>query len=57
MCTGYRSLGPIWKNETKKLYELWNGDISKNPMTDYTIGIDTPRKNGGQAERKALAYL
>jgi L-alanine-DL-glutamate epimerase-like enolase superfamily enzyme len=25
----------------KKLYELWNGDISKNPLTDYTIGIDT----------------
>ncbi|MBV7532270.1 dipeptide epimerase [Chitinophaga sp. sic0106] len=23
------------------LYQLWGLDISKNPMTDYTIGIDT----------------
>lgn len=29
------------KLKKKKLYELWNGDISKNPITDYTIGIDT----------------
>src|SRR6185295_4573860 len=28
------------KMKKKKLYELWNGDISKNPITDYTIGID-----------------
>lgn len=28
------------KMKKKKLYELWNGDISKNPLTDYTIGID-----------------
>ncbi|HEY6083133.1 MAG TPA: dipeptide epimerase [Chitinophagaceae bacterium] len=25
----------------KKLYELWGLDTSRNPMTDYTIGIDT----------------
>ena len=25
----------------KKLYELWKGDISKNAICDYTIGIDT----------------
>ncbi len=25
----------------KKLYEVWNLDPSHNPMTDYTIGIDT----------------
>jgi len=30
------------KNEP--LCQLWKGDISKNPMTDYTIGIDTPEK-------------
>jgi L-alanine-DL-glutamate epimerase-like enolase superfamily enzyme len=24
----------------KKLYEFWAADISKNPLTDYTIGID-----------------
>ena len=29
------------KIKNKKLYELWNGDISKNPLTDYTIGIDS----------------
>jgi L-alanine-DL-glutamate epimerase-like enolase superfamily enzyme len=29
------------KFKKKKLYELWNGDISKNPLTDYTIGIDS----------------
>jgi L-Ala-D/L-Glu epimerase len=25
----------------KQLYQLWNLDISKNPLTDITIGIDT----------------
>lgn len=25
----------------KKLYEVWGLDISQNPLTDYTIGIDT----------------
>lgn len=29
------------KKQGKKLYEIWNLDISHNPMTDYTIGIDT----------------
>jgi L-alanine-DL-glutamate epimerase-like enolase superfamily enzyme len=28
----------------KKLYELWGGDISKNPLCDYTIGIDSIEK-------------
>lgn len=32
------------KIKNKKLYELWGGDISKNPITDYTIGIDTIEK-------------
>jgi L-Ala-D/L-Glu epimerase len=32
------------KMKRKKLYELWNGDISKNPLTDYTIGIDSMEK-------------
>jgi L-alanine-DL-glutamate epimerase-like enolase superfamily enzyme len=35
---GWDLYGKIRK---KKLYELWNGDISKNPICDYTIGIDT----------------
>lgn len=29
------------KLKNKQLYELWNGDITKNPITDYTIGIDS----------------
>ena len=29
------------KMKRKQLYELWNLDISKNPLTDITIGIDT----------------
>ena len=32
------------KLKNKKLYELWKGDISKNPITDYTIGIDPVEK-------------
>ncbi len=27
--------------KNKPLYELWNGDTSHNPVTDYTIGIDS----------------
>lgn len=29
------------KLKRKPLYELWKLDISRNPLTDYTIGIDT----------------
>jgi L-alanine-DL-glutamate epimerase-like enolase superfamily enzyme len=29
------------KMNKKSLHVLWNADISKNPLTDYTIGIDT----------------
>ncbi|MFI5130447.1 MAG: mandelate racemase/muconate lactonizing enzyme family protein [Chitinophagales bacterium] len=29
------------KMKNKKLYEIWKGEISKNPVTDYTIGIDS----------------
>ncbi len=29
------------RKKEKKLYELWGFDISKNPLTNYTIGIDT----------------
>jgi L-Ala-D/L-Glu epimerase len=29
------------KMKGKPLYELWNYDYSKAPLTDYTIGIDT----------------
>ncbi len=29
------------KQQQKKLYEVWGLDVSHNPLTDYTIGIDT----------------
>lgn len=29
------------KMQGKKLYEVWGLDISNNPLTDYTIGIDS----------------
>ncbi len=32
------------KRRQKPLFELWGLDPSKGPMTDYTIGIDTPDK-------------
>ncbi len=32
------------KMRNKKLYELWKGDISRNPLSDYTIGIDSIEK-------------
>ena len=32
------------KMKGKPLHKLWNLDISKNPITDYTIGIDTIEK-------------
>ena len=32
------------KMKNKKLYELWQGDISRNPICDYTIGIDSIEK-------------
>jgi L-alanine-DL-glutamate epimerase-like enolase superfamily enzyme len=35
----------LWgKKKGKPLYELWDLDPSKNPITDYTIGIDTVEK-------------
>jgi len=32
------------KMKGKKLYELWGGDVSRNPICDYTIGIDSIEK-------------
>jgi L-alanine-DL-glutamate epimerase-like enolase superfamily enzyme len=40
------------KMKRKKLYEFWNADISKNPLTDYTIGIDTIDKMIGKVKEK-----
>lgn len=40
------------KMQNKKLYELWQGDISKNPLTDYTIGIDSIDKMVSKLKEK-----
>lgn len=32
------------RKKGKKLYEVWGLDIKNNPMTDYTIGIDSVEK-------------
>src|SRR5258706_1408222 len=40
------------KMQRKKLYELWKGDISKNPLTDYTIGIDSIDKMVAKMKEK-----
>jgi L-alanine-DL-glutamate epimerase-like enolase superfamily enzyme len=40
------------KLKNKKLYDLWNGDISKNPVTDYTIGIDSIDKMVSKLKEK-----
>ena len=29
------------RKKDRKLYELWNYDIRSNPLTDYTIGLDS----------------
>ena len=34
------------------LYQVWGGDISKNPLTDYTIGIDTVEKMVSKLQEK-----
>jgi L-alanine-DL-glutamate epimerase-like enolase superfamily enzyme len=40
------------KMKRKPLYQLWNLDISKNPVTDYTIGIDTVEKMVAKMKEK-----
>ena len=32
------------RKQNKKLYEVWGLKIDRNPMTDYTIGIDSVKK-------------
>lgn len=40
------------KLKRKPLYELWGLDISKNPLTDYTIGIDSIDKMAAKMKEK-----
>lgn len=41
------------KMQNKKLYEIWKGDTSKNPLTDYTIGIDSIEKMVGKLKERS----
>ena len=40
------------KLKGKPLYQLWNGDLSKKPITDYTIGIDSIEKMVAKLKEK-----
>ncbi|MFZ9387329.1 MAG: mandelate racemase/muconate lactonizing enzyme family protein [Chitinophagaceae bacterium] len=40
------------KMNGKPLYQLWNGDITHNPVCDYTIGIDTVEKMVSKMKEK-----
>lgn len=40
------------KMKGKPLYQLWNGDVAKNPITDYTIGIDSIEKMVAKLKEK-----
>ncbi|MBL7744376.1 MAG: dipeptide epimerase [Chitinophagaceae bacterium] len=40
------------KMKGRPLYQLWNGDVSKNPITDYTIGIDNVDKMVAKLKEK-----
>jgi len=40
------------KMKRKRLYEFWSDDISKNPLTDYTIGIDSIEKMVAKMKEK-----
>ncbi|GAB3417863.1 dipeptide epimerase [Niabella aquatica] len=40
------------KMTRKPLYKIWNGDITKSPATDYTIGIDSVEKMTAKLKEK-----
>ncbi len=41
------------KLKGKPLHEIWKGDTSKNPITDYTIGIDSIEKMVAKLKEKS----
>lgn len=40
------------KMSAKPLYKMWKGDITKSPLTDYTIGIDSIEKMVSKTKEK-----
>ncbi|MBD2700987.1 dipeptide epimerase [Spirosoma sp. BT702] len=45
LCALDQAAWDLWaKRRQKPLYQLWNLDPATSPITDYTIGLDTPEK-------------
>ena len=45
LCALDQAAWDLWaKQQGQPLYKLWNLDPAKSPLTDYTIGLDTPER-------------
>lgn len=45
LCALDQAAWDLWaKRLGKPLYKLWNLDLARSPLTDYTIGLDTPER-------------
>ncbi len=45
LCALDQAAWDLWgKQQGQPLYKLWNLDPAKAPLTDYTIGLDTPER-------------
>ncbi len=45
LCALDQAAWDLWAKQRKQpLYRLWNLDPARSPLTDYTIGLDTPER-------------
>lgn len=45
LCALDQAVWDLWaKQQGQALYKLWNLDPARSPLTDYTIGLDTPER-------------
>ncbi|GAB4009582.1 dipeptide epimerase [Spirosoma migulaei] len=45
LCALDQAAWDVWaKRQGKPLYQIWNLDPTNSPLTDYTIGLDTPAR-------------
>lgn len=45
LCALDQAAWDVWaKRQGKPLYKIWNLDPTNSPLTDYTIGLDTPAR-------------
>lgn len=45
LCALDQAAWDLWaKKQRQPLYSLWNLDTARNPITNYTIGLDTPER-------------